>query len=59
MLKCTLENSGKEKVFRKKEYFFTRKRFFPKLFFTKYNVIWDPDGSRKRIDAMVASKISF
>ena len=62
MLKCTLRspktiNGGigeKKKIFFEKDFFISE--FF---FFTKYYVIWDPGGSRKETDAMVASGMSF
>ena len=55
MLKCTLRspktiNGGLgEKI----------EFFISEIFFTKYYVIWDPGGSTKETDAMVASGMSF
>ena len=46
-------NWGEKKIFSKK------KIFISEFFFTKYYVIWDPGGSRKETDAMVASGMSF
>ena len=37
-----------------KNFFFEKKIFFRKCFLTKYYIIWDPGGSRKQTDAMVA-----
>ena len=67
MLKCTLRSTktinggiGEEKKFFSKKKTLLKKGFFAEIFlFTKYYVIWDPGGRRKRIDAMVASGMGF
>ena len=49
----------KDKKWRNNGKKFWEKQFSELFFFTKYYIIWDPGGSRKETDAMVASGMSF